>query len=180
MKSIIIILLLLFLIGGITLTWPEKSARTDTGFDGDRNNNTGASHPDRNAALSDEVLGKKQKSNRKKPSKNRSRFTAADRLKNLEVQNIDIETVAEIKKSLQSGSALSEPKENSVSIKTIDEAFDFMNKNVNMAYIPEKYFEDDDAFYFSGGTTAHAVLDFSSGISVNKKDRKITSWKLKP
>lgn len=89
---------------------------------------------------------------------------------------MSIEKLGIIKKSLASGSVLSKPRKEGNPIETIDEAFDFMNTNVNMSYIPQKYFEDNNAFYFSGGITTDAVLDFSSGIAVNKEDRTITSW----
>ena len=91
-----------------------------------------------------------------------------------------IETVEKIKKLLASGSELAKPQEDVEVIERIEEAFDFMNMNVNMAYVPQKYLEDDKFFYFSGGTTSDEVLDFSSGIAVNKKDRSITSWDFRP
>ncbi len=101
-------------------------------------------------------------------------------LAELKLSNRGIEIIEKIKKSIASGYVHPKPQDDSDPIETIEEAFDFMNMSISMAYVPQKYLEDDEAFYFSGGTTSEAVLDFSSGIAVNKKDRTITSWKSAP
>lgn len=116
------------------------------------------------------------KLDRKISNRERLPYTAISPRKNLEFSGIDIEVINIIKKSLESGSVLAKAQENIDPLETIEEAFDYMNMSVNMAYVPQKYLYDNEAFYFSGGTTSDEVLNFSSGIAVKKKDRTITSW----
>jgi hypothetical protein len=84
--------------------------------------------------------------------------------------------IREIKEALKTGSTFVHASSDQEPITTAEEAFGFMNINISMAYIPEDYFEDDENFYFSGGTTASQVVDFSSGLAVNKKEKSVTSW----
>jgi len=105
-----------------------------------------------------------------------SRFTASSPGQRLELVQLDAEKLGLIKKSLALGSILAKPQENEGLIKTSGEALDFLNANISMAEIPEKYAEDDEAYYFSGGTSASRVLDFSSGIAVSKRSGVVTIW----
>lgn len=90
--------------------------------------------------------------------------------------NLNGDEVRKIKQLFNSG-PLSIPKiTREGSVTTMEEAFQHINININMAYVPENYYEDDDYFFFSGGTSAKAVRDFSSGLAVNKKDGEIISW----
>lgn len=162
------------------LLWPQKPESTGADFKLSKSNNAEIKSSSRQVAIQKEEPRKNPRLDRRISNRKEPRFTAVGRLRKLEFSDMDIEVIAKIKKSLASGSVLSKPREETDPIETIDEAFDFMNVNVNMAYVPQKYLEDDDAFYFSGGTTADAVLDFSSGIAVNKKDRAVTSWELNP
>jgi hypothetical protein len=84
--------------------------------------------------------------------------------------------IREIKEALKTGSTFVHASSDQEPITTVEEAFGFMNINISMAYTPENYCEDDENFYFSGGTTASQVVDFSSGLAVNKKDNSVTSW----
>jgi hypothetical protein len=158
----------------------QKSETKDTDFELNKNRNNEVKHLRERGAPQKGTQKETPKLERKISNRKESEFTAIDPRKFFELSDMGIETINIIKKSLASGSVLSKSQENVDPIERIEEAFDFMNVNVNMAYVPSKYLEDDEAFYFSGGTTSEEVLDFSSGIAVNKKDRTITSWDSKP
>lgn len=96
--------------------------------------------------------------------------------RNLREVELGSEKIREIKEALKSGTTFVHASSDQEPITTIEAAFDFMNTNISMAYTPENYFEDDENFYFSGGTTASRVVDFSSGLAVNKKDKSVTAW----
>lgn len=57
-----------------------------------------------------------------------------------------------------------------------DEAVAHLEVNVSMALRPTVALEDDAFFYFSGGTTAYAVKDFSKGMAVSKATGEIFEW----
>lgn len=57
-----------------------------------------------------------------------------------------------------------------------DEAVAHLEVNVSMALRPAIAFEDDAFFYFSGGTTAYAVKDFSKGMAISKATGEISEW----
>lgn len=162
------------------LLWPQKPESTGAGFKPRESENAEIKPSSRQVGLLEEAPREDPRLEGKITNRNEPQFTAVGRSRKLEFSDMDIETIAKIKKSVASGSVLSKPREDADPIETIDEAFDFLSVNVNMAYVPQKYFENDDAFYFSGGTSADAVLDFSSGIAVNKKDSTITSWESNP
>ncbi len=117
---------------------------------------------------------------RKMPSRLSRQFTAIKPMENLELSDMDIGIISIIKKSLETGFVLSKAQVNVDPIETIEEAYNYINVNINMACVPRKYLIDNDFFYFSGGTTSDEVVDFSSGIAVNKNDRTITSWNSNP
>ena len=95
---------------------------------------------------------------------------------NLTKKELRLVKISEIKKALKAGSTFVQSSPEHEPIRSVEEAFSLMHININMAYVPESYFEDDDFFYFSGGTTANRVTDFSTGFAVSKADRSITSW----
>ncbi len=162
------------------LLWQQNSESTSANFRLSQSKNSEINSSSGQVALQEEAPQENARLESKTNNRKEPRFTAVGRLKNLECSDMGIETIAKIKKSLASGFILSKPREDADPIKTIEEAFGFMNVNVNMAYVPKKYLEDDDAFYFSGGITSGEVLDFSSGIAVNKKNKTITSWEFSP
>jgi len=57
-----------------------------------------------------------------------------------------------------------------------EDAASHLNLNVAMALRPSVAFEDTDCYYFSGGTTAYPVNDFSCGVIVQKATGVISSW----
>lgn len=59
---------------------------------------------------------------------------------------------------------------------TIDEAAEYLRKHVSMAYPPSSCTEHDGVFYFSGGTLAEAVEDFSTGFAIKKGQEEILTW----
>lgn len=59
---------------------------------------------------------------------------------------------------------------------TIKEAYDFLRQNLSMAYLPTKCVEHDGVFYFSGGTSAKPIEDFSSGFAIRKGESQIYTW----
>ena len=181
MKNTIIVgILTLVVIGGMVFLWLQKPESADADFKLSESKNAEIKPSSRQVSLQEGTPRESSKLEPKITNRKEPRFTAVGHSRKLEFSDMGIETIAEIKKSLASGSILSKPREDAGPIETIKEAFDYLNENVNMAYVPQKYLEDDDAFYFSGGTTANAVLDFSSGIAVSKKDRTVTSWKSTP
>ena len=96
--------------------------------------------------------------------------------RNLTKKELSLMKLNEIKEALKVGSRIVQPSPEQGPVKSAEEAFSLMNFNISMAYLPDVYFEDDDFFYFSGGTRAYRVVDFSTGIAVKKADRSITSW----
>lgn len=109
-------------------------------------------------------------------------FRPVTALSLLEFSEIGLKNIADIKKSLGSGTGwvISNSPENAEPHETLTKAFERMHNNVSMASIPTKFCEDDEFFYFSGGNTAHEILDFSSGIAVSKKDGSMASWEMPP
>ena len=71
------------------------------------------------------------------------------------------------------------PKENVASLKTGNEALNLLARKFGMAFVPMKYTEDDEMFYFSGGILAEKVFDFSTGYAVSKKSRSIAGWSIR-
>jgi hypothetical protein len=61
-------------------------------------------------------------------------------------------------------------------IETAVQAFERLNVNLSMAAPPQLYAEDESYYYFSGGTSANPIDDFSSGIRVSKSGGKIYIW----
>jgi len=61
-------------------------------------------------------------------------------------------------------------------ISTKKEAVNHLNMNISMALRPSTAYEDAECYYFSGGTTAYAVHDFSKGILIRKQDGEISIW----
>jgi hypothetical protein len=59
---------------------------------------------------------------------------------------------------------------------TLDEATTFLCSVVSMAHFPTKCFEHDGVFFFSGGTSAGPIDDFSSGFAIHKGDTAIYMW----
>jgi hypothetical protein len=59
---------------------------------------------------------------------------------------------------------------------TIAEAAEYLRKHVSMAYPPSSCTEYDGVFYFSGGTSAEAVEDFSTGFAIKKGQEEILTW----
>lgn len=96
--------------------------------------------------------------------------------RNLTKKKLSLVKLNEIKEALNAGSRVVQPSPEQEPVKSVEEAFSLMNLNISMAYLPEVYAEDGNFFYFSGGTTANRVADFSTGFAVNKADRSITSW----
>ena len=84
--------------------------------------------------------------------------------------------LAQIKEAIKTGPIVVRPRSEQKPIATVKDAISFLNISVSMAYTPKDYFEDEDFFYFSGGTTANRVEDFSTGFAVSKVDKSITSW----
>lgn len=95
---------------------------------------------------------------------------------NLTKKELSFVKLNEIKEALKAGSSFVQPSAEQEPVKSVEEAFSHMNININMAYLPEVYAEDGNFFYFSGGTRAYRVADFSTGFAVNKADRSIRSW----
>jgi hypothetical protein len=61
-------------------------------------------------------------------------------------------------------------------IKSRAEAAAHLDIHISMAMRPNVAFENDQHFFFSGGTTAYPVTDFSKGLAVKKANGEITSW----
>lgn len=158
----------------------KKSETKSSDFDLKKNSDIEVKDPREWGALHKNTQKEITKLERRISNRKELQFTAIGPRKFLELSDMDIEIIKKIRDSLASGSVLHKSQENDDQLKSIEEAFDFMNVNVNMAYVPRKYLEDGEAFYFSGGTTTVEVIDFSAGIAVNKKDRTITSWDSKP
>lgn len=59
---------------------------------------------------------------------------------------------------------------------TIEEAAAFISHRINMACPPTKCVEHDGVFYFSGGTSAKPIDDFSSGLAIKKGETTIYEW----
>ena len=59
---------------------------------------------------------------------------------------------------------------------TIEEADQYLRRHVNMAHFPSRCLEHDGVFYFSGGTSAGPIEDFSSGFAIRKGESKIYKW----
>ena len=59
---------------------------------------------------------------------------------------------------------------------TKEAALSHVGRSVNMAFPPVKGMEVDGYFLFSGGTTAWAVYDFSTGIAVDSRTGRLFSW----
>ena len=59
---------------------------------------------------------------------------------------------------------------------TIQDAAMFLSRKVGMACPPTKCFEHEEIFYFSGGTKATPVDDFSSGFAIRKGEAAIYQW----
>jgi hypothetical protein len=59
---------------------------------------------------------------------------------------------------------------------TIDEAATLLSRIINMACPPEKCIEYEGVFYFSGGTSAKPIDDFSSGLAIKKGETTIYEW----
>lgn len=69
-----------------------------------------------------------------------------------------------------------EPKGNAKGPQTIEEASAFLSQKINMACPPTKCLEHNGGFYFSGGTSARPVHDFSSGLFIKKHETDIYEW----
>jgi len=61
-------------------------------------------------------------------------------------------------------------------IKSRAEAAAHLDIHISMAMRPNVAFENDQHFFFSGGTTAYPVTDFSKGLAVKKANGEITTW----
>ena len=61
-------------------------------------------------------------------------------------------------------------------VRTKKEAVAHIEANLAMAKRPAAAYEDDNFFYFSGGTTAFVVRDFSTGLTVSKATGEIKGW----
>lgn len=96
--------------------------------------------------------------------------------RNLTKKELSLVKLNEINEALNAGSSVVQPSPEQDPVKSVEEAFSLMNLNISMAYLPEVYAEDGNFFYFSGGTTANRVADFSTGFAVKKTDRSIKSW----
>ena len=59
---------------------------------------------------------------------------------------------------------------------TIEEAAAVLSHRINMACPPTKCFEHEGIFFFSGGTAAKPVDDFSSGLAVKRGGSTIYEW----
>lgn len=59
---------------------------------------------------------------------------------------------------------------------TIEEAAAVLSHRINMACPPTKCFEHEGIFFFSGGTAAKPVDDFSSGLAVKRGESTIYEW----
>lgn len=111
-------------------------------------------------------------------------FKPVNNLERLKFSDFGLKHIEAIKKSINSGSgnALGKSTENGKPHKTVTEAFERIFKNVSMTRgsVPEKYFDDDEFFYFSDGQTGGEILDFTFGIAVSKKDGSMVSWRMDP
>ena len=93
---------------------------------------------------------------------------------------LDLKQIALIKRALSEKPSVIKQAVDNAPLKSSKEAFDFLTNSISMAAfgIPEIYSEDEDFYYFSGGTGVEPVNDFSSGFAVNKKTRSLIRWKL--
>jgi hypothetical protein len=71
---------------------------------------------------------------------------------------------------------LSPSREQKEGPRTLQEAAEFLAKNISMAHPPTKCVEHGGVFYFSGGTSAKAIDDFSSGFAIRKGESAIYTW----
>jgi len=61
-------------------------------------------------------------------------------------------------------------------VENIQEAAEFLYYNLSMAYPPSLCVSWKEWFFFSGGTTAYSVTDFSSGLAIKKGESIIYFW----
>lgn len=116
----------------------------------------------------------KNESRKESPSPTTYRLVSS--VSRLQPSSLDTENINKIRILCDSGSNLIQGTAEFVSLSTAKEAFDYLNTNLSMVYSPEKYFVDGHYFYFSGGTKANKVEDFSSGLRVDKNSGSIVSW----
>lgn len=64
----------------------------------------------------------------------------------------------------------------SAPIASRERAYEYLMSQVSMAMPPRVAYEDDEWYYFSGGTRAYRVDDFSTGMMVSKAMGEIRSW----
>ena len=57
-----------------------------------------------------------------------------------------------------------------------EKAADYLEHHVAMAVEPKVAYEDDEYFYFSGGTRTHDVNDFSTGLGIKKATGELINW----
>lgn len=90
---------------------------------------------------------------------------------------LNLQDVAAINNSIKDNPILA--TEPNIQIKTATAAFERINVNLSMAAPPKIYAEDEVFFYFSGGTSATRIDNFSSGIRVSKTGGTIHIWERK-
>lgn len=62
----------------------------------------------------------------------------------------------------------------------LEEAAEYLARNVNMACPPGAAVEYENTFYFSGGLSTHPETDFLSGFAITKGDTAIYAWQRGP
>jgi hypothetical protein len=101
-------------------------------------------------------------------------------MKKTKIIQTDVATAAKLSAVTSKMKVLRKPKEGQVDIakgpQTIDEAAEYLRKHVSMAYPPSVCTEYEGMFYFSGGKSTEAVVDFSSGFAIKKGEAGVLSW----
>lgn len=82
----------------------------------------------------------------------------------------------DFKKIRSKASNLMNSPEKTKAIGSREEAVAHLEVNLSMAERPTAAYEDNEFFYFSGGTTAYPVRDFSRGLMVSKATGQIREW----
>lgn len=103
----------------------------------------------------------------------KGRFLSKTKIVAAEVREKEVAELAKKTMKEETSNASSGEKQGP---ETIEEAAALISHNVSMSCPPSKCFEYDGMFYFSGGTSAKPIDDFSSGFAVRKGSNAIYRW----
>lgn len=116
--------------------------------------------------------GANQNSNPERVIGEAGKFLAKTKV--IPADRILVEKITLAKSSMKEISRTS--KDEGAGPQTIENAAAILSRRINMACPPTRCFEYEGVFYFSGGTSALAINDFSSGLAIHKGETTIYQW----